>query len=90
MAEFSQLLNDRRSIRNYTDERVDLELVLELIQESTLAPNSADQLLMSSIASFAEVMSRTMDSCASPDRASNVVTRESSSSSGAGASKRVV
>jgi nitroreductase len=43
MAEFSRLLNDRRSVRNYTDERMDLELVRELIKESTLAPNSGNR-----------------------------------------------
>ncbi len=43
MAEFSQLLSDRRSIRKYTDEKVDIELVRELIKESTLAPNSGNR-----------------------------------------------
>lgn len=43
MAEFSQLLRDRRSIRNYKDERVDLQLVREIIEESTLAPNSGNR-----------------------------------------------
>jgi len=43
MAEFSRLLSDRRSIRNYKDEKVDVGLVLELIKESTLAPNSGNR-----------------------------------------------
>jgi len=43
MAEFSRLLSDRRSIRKYTDEKVDIELVRELIKESTLAPNSGNR-----------------------------------------------
>jgi nitroreductase len=40
MAEFSQLLRDRRSVRNYKDEKVDVELIHEIIEDSTLAPNS--------------------------------------------------
>ena len=43
MAEFSQLLSERRSIRKYTDEKLDVELVRELIKESTLAPNSGNR-----------------------------------------------
>jgi nitroreductase len=43
MAEFSQLLSDRRSIRNYKDEKVDVELVRELIKESTMAPSSGNR-----------------------------------------------
>jgi nitroreductase len=42
MAEFSRLLSDRRSIRNYKDEKVDVELVREIIKDSTLAPNSGN------------------------------------------------
>jgi nitroreductase len=43
MAEFSQLLSDRRSIRNYTDEKVDVELVRQIIKDSTMAPNSGNR-----------------------------------------------
>ncbi len=43
MAEFSQLLSDRRSIRNYKDEKVDVELVREIIKDSTMAPNSGNR-----------------------------------------------
>jgi nitroreductase len=42
MAEFSQLLTDRRSIRNYRDEKVDVELVREIIKDATMAPNSGN------------------------------------------------
>ncbi len=42
MAEFSQLLSDRRSIRKYKDEKVDVELVREIIKDSTLAPSSGN------------------------------------------------
>jgi nitroreductase len=40
MAEFSRLLRDRRSVRQYKNEEVDVELVRELVEISTLAPNS--------------------------------------------------
>jgi nitroreductase len=43
MAEFSQLLSDRRSVRNYTDEKVDVAVVRELVKVSTLAPNSGNR-----------------------------------------------
>ena len=43
MAEFSQLLSDRRSIRNYKDEKLDVELVRQIIKDSTLAPNSGNR-----------------------------------------------
>ena len=43
MAEFSQLLSDRRSIRNYKEEKVDVELVREIIKDSTMAPNSGNR-----------------------------------------------
>jgi nitroreductase len=43
MAEFSQLLIDRRSVRNYTDERIDAELVRELIKDATLAPSGGNR-----------------------------------------------
>ena len=43
MAEFSQLLIDRRSVRNYTDEKLDVELVRELIKDATMAPNSGNR-----------------------------------------------
>jgi nitroreductase len=43
MAEFSQLLSDRRSVRNYTDEAIDVELVRELIKDSTMAPSSGNK-----------------------------------------------
>jgi len=43
MAEFSQLLSDRRSIRNYKDEKLDVELVREIIKDSTMAPNSGNR-----------------------------------------------
>jgi len=43
MAEFSQLLSDRRSVRNYTDEKPDLELVRELIKDATMAPNGGNR-----------------------------------------------
>jgi nitroreductase len=44
MAEFSRLLSDRRSIRKYTDEKVDIELVREIIKDSIMAPNSGNRL----------------------------------------------
>jgi nitroreductase len=43
MAEFSQLLSDRRSIRNYKDEKPDVELVREIIEDSIMAPNSGNR-----------------------------------------------
>ncbi|NIW86535.1 MAG: nitroreductase family protein, partial [Gammaproteobacteria bacterium] len=43
MAEFSRLLSERRSIRNYKDEKVDVELVREIIQDSIMAPNSGNR-----------------------------------------------
>jgi nitroreductase len=43
MAEFSQLLSDRRSIRNYTDEEMDVELVREIIKDATMAPSSGNK-----------------------------------------------
>ncbi len=43
MAEFSQLLSDRRSVRNYTDEQMDVELVREIIKDSTMAPSSGNR-----------------------------------------------
>jgi nitroreductase len=43
MAEFSQLLSDRRSIRNFKDEKLDVGLVREIIKDSTMAPNSGNR-----------------------------------------------
>jgi len=40
--EFSQLLKDRRSIRDYTDEVPSLELINEIIQDTCLAPTASN------------------------------------------------
>ncbi len=42
MANFSDLLKNRRSIRDYKDKQIGIELVKEIITESCLAPNSAN------------------------------------------------
>jgi nitroreductase len=42
MAEFSELLLKRRSVRAYEDRPVPLELVKEIIKESTMAPSSSN------------------------------------------------
>ena len=42
MADFPELLNKRRSIRDYEDRRVSLDLVNEIIRESCFAPSSGD------------------------------------------------
>ena len=42
MAEFSELLITRRSVRSYRDEPVPLELIKELIKQSTMAPSSGN------------------------------------------------
>jgi nitroreductase len=38
--DYSELLKNRRSIRDFTEEQVPTELVMELIQESCLAPSA--------------------------------------------------
>jgi len=38
--EYSELLQNRRSVREFTEEQVSTELVMELIQESCLAPSA--------------------------------------------------
>lgn len=43
MAEFSEPLKDRRAIRDYSEEEVDVQLILEIIEGSTLAPNSGNR-----------------------------------------------
>lgn len=40
---FDEILKNRRSIRNYQDKPVSLELVKELIKESTLAPSAGNE-----------------------------------------------
>ena len=40
---FDELLKKRRSVRNYQDRTVSVELVLELIRESTFAPNAGNE-----------------------------------------------
>jgi nitroreductase len=42
MAEFFELLKKRRSIRNYEDKDVPLEIINEIIKESCLAPSAAN------------------------------------------------
>ncbi len=42
MANFSDLLKTRRSIRDYEDKQIGMELVKEIITESCLAPNSSN------------------------------------------------
>ena len=40
--DYSELLQNRRSIRDFTEDQVSTELVLELIQESCLAPSAGN------------------------------------------------
>ena len=40
---YEELLKNRRSIRQYTDDPVSLKLVQEIIKESTFAPNSGNE-----------------------------------------------
>lgn len=40
---YEELLKNRRSIRKYTDDPVSLELVHEIIKESTFAPNAGNE-----------------------------------------------
>lgn len=40
---FGELLNNRRSIRKYTETPVPIEVVREMIKESTLAPNAGNE-----------------------------------------------
>ena len=47
--EFSELLQKRRSIRDYQDKSVSTELVKELISESTKAPNAGNRQIWSFI-----------------------------------------
>ena len=42
MAEFSELLKKRRSIRNFENKDVPLEIIREVIKESCLAPSAAN------------------------------------------------
>jgi iodotyrosine deiodinase len=42
MADFSDLLKGRRSIRDFQDKDIPLDLVKEMIKESCLAPSSAN------------------------------------------------
>ncbi len=39
---FTELLNKRRSIRNFQDKEVSLDLIKEILQESTLAPSASN------------------------------------------------
>ena len=43
MAEFNELLKKRRSIRDFEDKDVPLEIINEIIKESCLAPSSANR-----------------------------------------------
>jgi nitroreductase len=40
---FSEMLLKRRSIRKYLDKPVDLDLLKDIIQESTLAPSAGNE-----------------------------------------------
>lgn len=40
---FEELLNNRRSVRKYREDSVSVELLRELIKESTLAPNAGNE-----------------------------------------------
>ena len=42
MADFSELLKKRRSIRDFEDKEVSLEIIKEIIKESCLAPSAAN------------------------------------------------
>ena len=42
MTDFSELLNKRRSIRDYEDRAVSLDLIKEIIRDSCFAPSSGD------------------------------------------------
>ena len=42
MADFFELLSKRRSIRDYEDRHVSLDLVKEIISDSCFAPSSGD------------------------------------------------
>lgn len=43
MAAFETLLKTRRSVRDFTDQIVSMDLIRTLIQESTLAPNASNE-----------------------------------------------
>ena len=40
---FADLLKSRRSVRNYRDKSVPLDMIKEMIKESTLAPNAGNE-----------------------------------------------
>ena len=40
--DYSELLNKRRSVRDFTEEQVSTEIIMELIQESCLAPSAGN------------------------------------------------
>ncbi|MCI5131892.1 MAG: nitroreductase family protein, partial [Candidatus Electrothrix sp. EH2] len=40
---FDELLKNRRSVRKYQDKPVAVELIQEMIRESTLAPNAGNE-----------------------------------------------
>jgi nitroreductase len=42
MADYFDLLNARRSIRNYQDKEVSLETIMEIIKDGCLAPSSGN------------------------------------------------
>jgi nitroreductase len=42
MADYSELVKNRRSIREFEDRKVSLEVIEEIIEESTLAPSSGN------------------------------------------------
>ncbi len=69
--EYSELLHNRRSIRSFTDMPVTNEILLELIKESTLAPNSSH----SQIWKFSVVNSREMIRRVSDESKKNICRR---------------
>ena len=40
---FDELLKNRRSVRSYQDKPVSIEVIQEIIKESTLAPNAGNE-----------------------------------------------
>ena len=42
MADFSELLSKRRSVRDYEDRAVSLDLIKKIIRDSCFAPSSGD------------------------------------------------
>ncbi|MCI5151095.1 MAG: hypothetical protein D3916_17220 [Candidatus Electrothrix sp. MAN1_4] len=43
MMTFDELLKNRRSVRKYQDKPVAVDLIREMIKESTLAPNAGNE-----------------------------------------------